>query len=113
MGDKPLLDDMGNRFTRAFTAAHDNNITGIEVLTGEKGYQKIINLAAFAVNTYHDVPRYNGGQINGSMNSERYGKLRGRIWGANVYTPHGFSNDIIEIKDTKGEFSYTIDLSDE
>ena len=105
MGDKPLIDNMSERIYKAFSIAWGNNVDDLDLLAGRKGYNKIIGLFEFALN---NAPRAQ----SENMVSEKYGNLRGRIHGANVYTPNGFNENVIELKDKEGQFTYTIDLSD-
>jgi hypothetical protein len=39
-----------------------------------------------------------------------WGKLKGLFLGRKVYTPAGFKDNLIELRDKAGKFSYTIDL---
>lgn len=108
MGQKPVSDNLEQRLMKAFILAWEENhiaYDDTEIFTNPFGYTKIICLPTFIV--------YDAMFKSNRVFDEQKGLFRGIIHGAKVYTDQWDNRKTIELRDTKGQFTYIIDLSSE
>lgn len=111
MGNKSLVTDMSNRIYKGVLLAQGFQRTThchIVCLAGDKGIHAIQCTPEFMETLFpwtFAKPEYDYDAY--------WGRLRGVIYDLRVYTPYGFNDNVIELRDAEGLFTYTIDLSEE
>lgn len=114
MGIKTLPDTMTDRIRKAVQSGQEFNNSvpsKLALLAGKRGYFEICMLAEYQAIDYLS-PRWNPVVQPLLPFPAEWGSVRGHHEaGILVFTPEGFRDNVIELRDIAGQFSYTIDLS--